>query len=200
MTKISYSRPVGGITHSHAIIINVLTEEECRAVIEIGESLLPQESRVANGQTQENVRKSKVAFILPKDAEWLFERIADVAGIVNDASFQMELKHFGEIQFTKYETGCFYDWHMDLIMGLEQHPNAQFSRKLSMSLLISPINSYEGGELVIGRTVTGDALHTIGAQQGAAVFFPSFLDHKVNSVTSGTRYSLVCWFGGDKYK
>ena len=37
-------------------------------------------------------------------------------------------------------------------------------------------------------------------KQGHAIFFASFLNHRVKPVTRGTRKSLVMWFGGTPFK
>ena len=37
-------------------------------------------------------------------------------------------------------------------------------------------------------------------KQGSVLIFPSFLWHKVNSITKGTRYSLVMWTLGEQFK
>jgi len=36
--------------------------------------------------------------------------------------------------------------------------------------------------------------------QGTALIFPSFIVHKVNPVTKGTRHSLVAWIEGPKWR
>ena len=37
-------------------------------------------------------------------------------------------------------------------------------------------------------------------KQGQAVFFASFIRHRVAPVTKGNRKSLVMWFGGTPFK
>jgi PKHD-type hydroxylase len=56
---------------------------------------------------------------------------------------------------------------------------------------------YEGGGLEIW---SGGEFKTIERKQGSAIFFPSFLMHRVTPITKGTRKSLVLWMGGDSYK
>ena len=36
--------------------------------------------------------------------------------------------------------------------------------------------------------------------QGQAIFFSSFIRHRVNKVKKGIRRSLVMWFGGPPFK
>ena len=37
-------------------------------------------------------------------------------------------------------------------------------------------------------------------KKGDIIVFPSFVHHKVNPVTKGTRYSAVQWWCGDPFK
>ena len=37
-------------------------------------------------------------------------------------------------------------------------------------------------------------------KKGSMIFFPSWVLHKVNPVTKGTRYSLVVWFLGAPFR
>jgi PKHD-type hydroxylase len=40
----------------------------------------------------------------------------------------------------------------------------------------------------------------LSLKQGQAIFFASFLRHKVAPVKKGVRKSLVMWFGGPPFK
>jgi PKHD-type hydroxylase len=68
-------------------------------------------------------------------------------------------------------------------------------RKISMTLLLSDPSTFEGGELEFM-----DEGRMLKLQQGQAVFFASWLQHRVKPVTKGERYSLVMWFGGPPFK
>ena len=41
---------------------------------------------------------------------------------------------------------------------------------------------------------------TAKLKQGQAIFFASWLQHRVKPVTRGERKSLVMWFGGPSFK
>ena len=64
-----------------------------------------------------------------------------------------------------------------------------------MTLLLSPLNEFEGGELELMDNNKGVKL-----VQGQAVFFASFIPHRVKPVTRGERKSLVMWFGGPSFR
>ena len=108
--------------------------------------------------------------------------------------------HFGfgdiqiteQAQFTEYPVGGFYDWHMDNEVHMIHEPPV---RKISMTVLLSPENQFEGGDLEIMAKGTRAPL-----QQGHAIMFASFLNHRVAPVTRGIRQSLVMWFGGEPFK
>ncbi len=97
-----------------------------------------------------------------------------------------------EFQIAKYDTNCHYDWHMDLFQTKEM-----YARKLSVTVQLSELNDYEGGELVFSNTPTPPKELS---EQGSMIIFPSFLSHSVTGVTKGTRYSLVAWYGGPLWK
>ena len=96
-------------------------------------------------------------------------------------------------QFTEYPKGGFYDWHMDLnaFGQTGQHP----IRKISMTCLLSDPSEFKGGDLAFD-----DNKSKITLQQGQAVFFASFMKHRVEPVKKGIRRSLVMWFGGTPFK
>ncbi len=73
------------------------------------------------------------------------------------------------------------------ILGIKQPP----VRKISLIIPLVPITDYEGGEVEFM-----DEAKQLKLQQGQAVFFASFLRHRVKEVTKGIRRSMVMWFGG----
>lgn len=194
---IRYDRPVNNDTYSHAIISGVFSKEECQQIIDLGNKLDLSAGKLEDGSVSYS-RHSKVGFFIPEpENDWVFKRIKEVAEMANDQSFQMELNFFNSIQFTKYEIGDYFDWHMDLI--LENVPFL-LSRKLSMSVILSDPSSFEGGDLLINRTSLNMPVHTVKQEQGAVVLFPAFVHHKVTKVEKGERYSLVAWMEGNKFK
>ena len=68
-------------------------------------------------------------------------------------------------------------------------------RKISMTLLLSDPKDFKGGELeILGNKKRVDL------KRGHAIFFASFIRHRVKPVTKGNRKSLVMWFGGPPLK
>ena len=108
--------------------------------------------------------------------------------------------HFGfdgmcineQAQYTEYPEGGFYDWHVDNDINMQNEPPV---RKISMTCLLSPQNEFEGGDLEL--TKEGQS---VKLKQGQAIFFASFIRHRVAPVIRGNRKSLVMWFGGTPFK
>ena len=99
------------------------------------------------------------------------------------------------IQITTYEEGEYYNWHVDG-NGIRSAPNSPgHVRKISMSILLN--DDYTGGELEIKEDGRNSEMpNTIGT----IIVFPSYFTHRVKPVKKGTRYSLVAWLGGPKFR
>lgn len=97
-----------------------------------------------------------------------------------------------EVQMGKYSTGGHYDWHVD---AGAPHKESNLQRKLSCSILLNDPTEYEGGKFEIEKIESG-----LPNSQGSVIVFPSIIRHRVTPVTSGTRYSAVCWAVGAPFK
>lgn len=175
-----------------AYIEQLFTKEECEKIISLGESLLPKTAQTVDG-VQIEVRDSKVSWITPSaETEFIFRKMTDAVNSVNEQYFQFDLDGFAEgFQFTKYEAPAGkYDLHIDKIYK-------QSVRKLSVVVQLSDPSDYEGGALNIQ---TSNTPHSVTQKQGYTVLFPSYILHGVTPVTTGTRYSLVAWVTGPKFK
>ncbi len=104
------------------------------------------------------------------------------------------------MQIGKYSKGCFYDYHADgdgvtTYDAPENNWTNGKTRKLSMSILLN--EDYEGGDFKF----YGDKETALKEKtKGSILVFPSYMVHKVNPITKGTRYSLVAWFVGEPFK
>ena len=176
----------------------IFTPKQCQMVINKGISLKSEEAKVGMGQKpgggyNPNKRVTTISWIPFKEMPEMYRDIEKTMLQANNNHFGFEGMQLTEPgQFTHYPTGGFYEWHMDNdVLGKHQPP----VRKISMTLLLSPENEFEGGELEFmsnGKTAK--------LKQGQAIFFASWLQHRVKPVTKGERYSLVMWFGGPSFK
>ena len=172
-----------------------LTEEECKKIIDYGNSL-----RLLKGSTRgkdtAKVRKSDVAWIYPvPEMTWLFERATAVITDLNSQFFKFDLWGFCEgFQFTKYKApGGKYGAHIDKAMN-------QTTRKLSITIQLSDPKNYTGGEFKIIESSEKNPGLFPPNEQGTLIAFPSFALHEVKPVTKGERYSLVAWITGPQFR
>ena len=133
---------------------------------------------------------------------WIpFKAMPDMYRIIERTMHQVNGNHFGyegmtiteQAQFTEYPKGGFYDWHMDSDVNCRFEPPV---RKISMTILLSPPNEFEGGDLEF--MTEGNKPPQL--LQGQAIFFCSLIRHRVSKVKKGIRRSLVMWFGGPPFK
>ena len=176
----------------------IFTPKQCQMVIDKGMSLKKEEAKVGMGQkpgggNDPEKRITTISWIPFKDMPEMYRDIERTMLQANNNHFGFEGMRLTEVaQFTHYLTGGFYDWHMDNdVTGKHQPP----VRKISMTLLLSDPSTFEGGELEFM-----DKGKTAKLKQGQAVFFASWLQHRVKPVTKGERKSLVMWFGGPPFK
>jgi PKHD-type hydroxylase len=176
----------------------MFTPEQCNLIINKGMSLKQEVASVGfgaeeGGVNDPNKRITSISWIPFKDMPEMYAEIEATMLKANNNHFGfngMCLQEPG--QFTYYRTGGFYKWHMDNdILGATQGP----VRKISMTLLLSDPSTFEGGELEFM-----DEGKQFKLKQGHAVFFASWLQHRVKPVTQGERKSLVMWFGGPAFK
>jgi len=169
---------------------NFLTVDECRKVIALGEKAGFGAGTIGMDDNFSTMRSSDVTCLAPGlDTMWLFNKLDAAITKLND-SYQYDLLGFFEgVQVAKYSSGGKYDWHMDLGAGENS------SRKLSLSIQLSVSDDYSGGDLEF-QNINSPAERTIGT----LVAFPSFLQHRVTPVISGTRSSLVAWVHGRPFR
>lgn len=194
-----YSNPNEGMPF--VIWPEAFTEEDISKILEIGEEQIITNANVVDtidkSREDSKVRKSKVSWIhLNSNTSWLYEKATTYARRVNGEYYRFDIDGLYEsMQFTIYEDteNGFYNWHQDL--GV--YSTVSVTRKMSMSMILSEPDSYEGGDLEIWGS---SGIMKAPKIKGTPVFFPSFLLHRVTPVTKGTRKSLVIWFGGPAFR
>lgn len=143
----------------------------------------------------EDRRKSKVAWVATDS--WIAGIMHNLINCANQDFYHFDLTKWADkIQYTVYEDkNSHYSWHQD--SALSQF-DEKTCRKLSISLLLSDPDEYEGGELQL--LYSGNKVVTFKPELGSAVIFPSSITHRVRKVKSGKRESLVGWYGGPFWK
>lgn len=183
-------------TSAWAYQSGVFTKHNCQEIISLGLALSSTEAHLGQDRSvNTNIRQGKIAFFDPKNTEheFIFRTIADYGQAINRQFWQFDIKFIECVQFTCYDSpNDFYTSHMD--MGYRPAE----VRKLSISLQLSPADSYQGGNLELFRC--GTEFDQAPRQQGTIIAFPSYHVHRVTPVTQGARYSLVSWFAGPPFK
>ena len=175
----------------------LFTPEQCKKIIDCGRRQSPQKAQVGMGKPGGGLdTKKRITTI-----SWIpFKEMPEMYDQVNVFIQKANRNHFGfnniqiteNAQFTEYPKGGFYDWHMDSDVNMQHEPPV---RKISMTVLLSPENQFEGGDLELMAPGKYAKL-----KQGHAICFASFLNHRVAPVTRGVRQSLVMWFGGTPFR
>ena len=173
----------------------VFTPEQCKMIIEAGRNeprinaSVGSSKGIKGGVIDTEKRTSHISWIP-------FTKMVDMYKDIEKIMRQTNGNHFGfdgmqiteQGQYTEYPEGGFYGWHVDNDLHMQHEPPV---RKISMTLLLSPENEFEGGDLELM-----DEGNIAKLKQGHAIFFASFIRHRVTPVIKGNRKSLVMWFGG----
>ena len=175
----------------------ILTPEQCDDVIRIGQNQPNKDAAVGMGKPGDKKRAginkkkrvTKISWIPFELAQPMYQTIERWMLNVNSNHMGFDGMQINEqAQYTEYPKGGFYDWHMDSNIEMSMMPTI---RKISMTLLLSDPKDFKGGELEILKERKQAKL-----KRGQAIFFASFLRHRVKPVLKGNRKSLVMWFGG----
>ena len=129
---------------------------------------------------------------------------------INDEYFNLDIDSMLRFNLLRYtgEDKNHIDWHMDehfgfIIPKCANIPENPKCRKLTVVLMLSSHEEYEGGEFLFHDFSEFPDRYPICSfkmDKGEAIIFPSFALHKVNPVTSGKRQSLVSWFTGPRWR
>ncbi len=177
----------------------IFTPEQCKMIIQAGRAEPRNDAGVGNekgtkgGHVDTNTRTSHISWIPFEKMKEMYKDINKIMQATNGNHFGFDGMTINEMaQYTEYPEGGFYEWHVDNDVNMQHEPPV---RKISMTLLLSPESEFEGGDLELmseGKVAK--------IKQGHAVFFASFIRHRVKPVTRGRRQSLVMWFGGTPFK
>lgn len=128
---------------------------------------------------------------------WLYKRFKEFVREINDV-FEFDIYGiFDNIAFVRYEeskNGAFsgrFGWHQDAANDMAA------LRKISISVALSDSEDYCGGNLQI----FDDGITDLGKlPQGSLTAFPSYQQHRVVPIVSGTRYVLVLFVLGPRFR
>ena len=177
----------------------MFTPKQCQMIINAGKKEPKQNASVGSkdnikgGVIDTKTRTSHISWIPFKKMPEMYRDIEKIMKQTNGNHFGFDGMQITEMaQYTEYPEGGFYDWHVDNDVNCAHEPPV---RKISMTCLLSPESEFEGGDLELmaeGKTTK--------IKQGHAIFFASFIRHRVTPIIRGNRKSLVMWFGGPPFK
>jgi predicted 2-oxoglutarate/Fe(II)-dependent dioxygenase YbiX len=161
-----------------------LTPSECEALVNYSLNNL-ELKKAFTTKINDDGRKSQIAFNdyrvdFPKIVEKLENKLIDTIKIKGHKLNFTETKY----QFTEYKIGDYYNWHTDSNLDNE-------TKDRYCSIVIQLVDGYGGGNLELM-----DDENIIKFKNGKGnlfVFLSNYL-HRITTLESGIRYSLVGWF------
>ena len=172
-----------------------LRPDYCKKIIDLAEN------KWIKGEVsdEENNKSNRDAWTYFTNEEWIYDIVFEYMRRSNEYSnWNFKIDAAEGLQITKYETNGYQEYHYDGD-GYTRHnmPHADLlhdkTRKLSMSIILN--DDFEGGQLEFMNNP-----NPIEDKLGTIVVFPSYMQHRVRPVTSGTRYSLVTWVVGEPFQ
>lgn len=175
---------------------SILTLEQCKNI----QSNLTRDINTTDGwqdsPAEGVIKTAKVSIIQWNKAKEYLSTIEDLAHATNENYFGFNINRyhdFSTVNYNEYssEQKQEYGWHSD---GYRLEKQADI--KLTVLVNIST-ESYTGGELqlFLNKEVTVDVMNDMGT----VIVFPSWIQHRVTPVTSGTRKSVSLWLIGPKF-
>ena len=207
---------------------SALTPRMCDEIIKYGKEHDPQmaitggsddeRNRKADGTLKKsvinNIQKKRKSDIVWMNDRWIYKEIHPYIHEANKAAgWNFEWDFSESCQFTKYGVGQYYGWHTDSWTKVYNKPNEPNThgkiRKLSVTISLNDPDEYDGGNLEFDFRNQVDWERNKKSKikscteirpRGSIIVFPSFVWHRVEPVTRGTRYSLVVWNLGKPFR
>ena len=175
---------------------NAVDSKTCNKIIKLAEKQW--ETATTKGKNAKEKRKTNISWT---SEQWIYDLVFSYMTSANtQAGWNFEVDAAEAMQIGKYSKGCFYDYHQDgdgvtTYDTPENNWTNNKTRKLSMSILLN--EDYEGGDF---KFYDDEQIALKGKAKGSILVFPSYMQHCVEEVTKGNRYSLVVWFLGPKFR
>lgn len=156
------------------------------------------------------IRDSKTIWM--EEAHWITGLCWHYIMMANRENFLYDIDRVegGTLQYTSYEPGEYYHWHVDADILSSRVPNLtnpdvefvqsniENIRKLSIIVQLSDPEEYSGGEVQLQYSDRSTGF--IPKQKGTVIVFDSRTLHRVKKIKSGRRKSLVGWVTGPRWK
>jgi PKHD-type hydroxylase len=110
----------------------------------------------------------------------------------NECKWDFLISSHEAVQYAEYTHGQHYDWHIDTFFL----SGSSSDRKITVVCLMNDPSEFEGGQLILRFQNE----YVVPLAKGSIVAFPSFLEHKVTPIISGTRYTATMWLSGPGFR
>ena len=186
---------------------SLLSAAECQDIIDRASRRKPLLGTVGieGSKVDRQMRHGEVVFLRRRDPEFdeVFRTLDWCVDEANDEWFGVDYNRRGarSVQFSIYRAdaeggGHYYDTHQDTSLVSGDRPT---QRKLSVVVQLSDPEDYDGGDFRMHHVAHHPPAETI-RKRGTILIFPSLILHGVETVTRGTRYSLVGWYPGPAWR
>lgn len=177
-------------THGATCLYGLFSPDKVESVLQAGslEAMRPDQFA---GTSLSNRRSFSVTIDRTAAHEWIYAEVSAIFTAFN-RGYKLDIEAIEEpLQLIRYPLGGCIDWHVDS----QPHDDAKV-RKLSLSIQLSPAESYQGGDVQFAAQPHDPFARALGT----AVCFPSYCAHRVTPVTAGERRSLVAFILGPTFR
>jgi len=171
----------------------------CQKIIKEGRKKIIEEGITAKG-IDKITRDCKVAWL---NDTWIYNILNPFIHTANkNAGWNFQWDWNEASQFTIYEKGQYYGWHVDQGFNNIDHKSKNIkgkTRKLSLTLQLTDQSEYTGGDFQFKWLLDNEVkIMTVddAKEIGTVIIFPSFMYHQILPITKGKRESLVNWSVG----
>jgi predicted 2-oxoglutarate/Fe(II)-dependent dioxygenase YbiX len=168
---------------------NIINPDFCKKIISFTDKKAKQKLNVASGLdvNRRNVNGYHLNLETPTNTfYWNYiKKEIERNYIYYKTKFnKMASSKINQIDLLKYGVGGKYEIHTDHYTDSPRH----------LSIIINLNDNYEGGDLIFTDQKNKE-IKRFKLSKGSIVFFPSnfMYPHKIESITKGTRYSIVSW-------
>ena len=186
---------------------SLLSAAECQAIVDGACRRTAQLGTVGldGSEVNKGIRHGEVIFLQRTDPEFrqVFQTLDYCVDEANDQWFGVSYNRHGarSLQFSIYRADAeggahYYNAHQDTSLVSGDLPT---QRKLSVVVQLSDPGDYEGGDFQMHHVAAHPPADAI-RRRGTVLIFPSLVMHGVTVVTRGTRYSLVGWYPGPRWR
>jgi PKHD-type hydroxylase len=145
-------------------------------------------------QDQTAIKTSQVKFLHLNSIQNLIMPFLDFIFTANVNYYGFDLFQLTGSKILNYNTYNIneeYTWHID------STPDSVVKDIKLTCLLNCSEKDYQGGEF---NLFSGKEVVVKNFKPGSAIVFPSFVNHKVDKIISGSRATLAIWMNGPKFR